>query len=244
MSRYTSSFGLTGYESRPYCSSDIQAFAKSRGLSSTEVVSIFSKGTMSASAFSKHIGIGSDILSTPLQILFRMYLRYPKTIPMPQRLTVTDFFEEELGGEEKIATRYRGILFGVDKNSGYNWGTNSSPISTVQATMLTAKILRKTRGLTQEELLIILVDIHNATTAALKINPMKTGSWGRKNGGDEALKLSHTKVGNSSVKMRGRRVNKKQAPGSKVANRRSLINLVRNKLSTDNFRISFQASSV
>ena len=197
---------LTGYELHPYCASDLFSFATRQGLSLSDLTGLFCPGFMSTSAFIKNVGSGDDLLSTPLQILFRLYLRYPDTIPMPERVIASQFFDEELGGEDVIATRFRGVLFGVDRNSGYNWNRDAKPIAYVRSSMIAAKKMKQQENLAPEELLERLLDITNDTMASLNVNPMKTGSWSRKDlKKEDPLHLTLDSVRNSAVMQRGRR---------------------------------------
>ena len=196
--------GLTGYETRPYCGDDLDSFKKQYGLTTSELAVIFGQPS-SSSALKRVIECSEEVLSPTIQLLMRLYIRFPDTIPLPERLTVSTFFEDCLGGETFVATRFRGILFGVDRNSGYNWGKDATPMSQVRAIMFAAKKLKENNGLTQEDLLQHLIENFNMTTASLNVNPLKTGSWGRKNTANEALTLSIKDVCEKAVKNRGRR---------------------------------------
>jgi transcriptional regulator with XRE-family HTH domain len=196
--------GLTGEEARPYCGDDLDIFRKHHGLSMNELAVIYGQ-TGSSSALKRVIECGKEVVSPTIQLLMRLYLRFPDTIPLPERLTVSVFFEDCLGGETAIATRFRGILFGVDRNSGYNWGKDAAPMSHVKAIMIAAKKIKQNNGLTQEDLLQLLIENFNMTTASLNVNPLKNGSWGRKNTAGEALSLSVNKVCDKAVKNCGRR---------------------------------------
>lgn len=201
------SIALTGYETVPYYNRDIKAFQENHGLSATELADVFCRGGMGASSFKKRISHDDDLLPPSLQILFRMYSRHPELIPLPERIIASEFFENELGGEAAIATRFRGVLFGVNRNSGYNWNRDSSPIAEVKSTMMAASKLKLINNLNNEELLKELISIFNATTKALSVNPMKTGSWGCKVDSTETLEFEINTVSEKAVKNIGRRAN-------------------------------------
>lgn len=223
--------GLSGNEKRAYCKSDMDSFCKGYGFSKVEQAEIFCRGGMSASAFQKTLGNDQDLLSPTLQLQLRLYSLYPQTIPFPKRITTSDFFDNQLGGETTIATRFRGVLFGVDRNSGYNWGNDSTPSAQVMSLMVAATKLKQENTLTQDELLQVLIDIFNATTQSLGVNPMKRGSWGHKDDSEEALKFSLSDVSNKAVKNRGRRVYLTHSQKLKSSNIASLASTVREKLS-------------
>ncbi len=222
---------LTGFETRPYYGKDIRDFASNNGLSASELGSVFCQGGMSSSALQKQIGNDEKLLSPPLQILLRFYLRNPETIPLPERVVASEFFASELGGDEAIAVRYRGVLFGVDRNSGYNWSRDATPISQVKSTMLAAKRLKKNRGLTQQELLTELIENLNAVTQSLGINPLLEGSWKREKNSDEVIKYTNDSVTSFSVKRKGRRVWKAKIEVDNRVDLKSTMFKVRSQLS-------------
>ena len=221
-------FNLTGYESRAYCATDLFEFSNSRGLSISDITSVFSPGGMSVSAFAKQIGKGNKVLLPPMQVLMRLYLRHPETIPMPEKISVSEFFDE-LGGEEKIASRFRGVLFGVDRNCGYNWERNSKPISTVQSAMLAVMKLKELNSLTSDETLKELIDIANSSAGSLHVNPMKEGSWGRQpDSFGDAMVLSIDDIGHSKLKKRGRY--RKNSKTKENIERTALIKMVEQRI--------------
>jgi hypothetical protein len=72
--------------------------------------------------------------------------------------------------------------------------------------MHAAKKLKENKHLNHEELLEVLLGNFNSTAASLNVNPLKIGSWGRKNAANEALYLIPNDVSAKAVKNRGRRV--------------------------------------
>lgn len=221
---------LNGYEKRPYVNGDIKNFQKNYGLTSNELANAFFFNGMSPSAVQNKIKNSEDLLSPTLQIILRLYSRYPELIPIPERITAIDFFENELGGESSIATRFRGALLGVDRNSGYNWSKDSTPESSVKAAMIAAKKLKKIKNLEQTELLQVLIDVCNTTAATLEVNPMKAGSW-RSGSNEQPLQLSVSNVCEKSVKNRGKRVYLQNVPKMTSTNYKHLTSDVRAKLS-------------
>lgn len=221
---------LNGYEKRPYYGKDINNFKKRYGLTTTDLSNLFCRNGMSASAFQKKIKNEEDLLTPTHQILLRLYIRYPEIIQIPERITTADFFENELGGEAAIATRFRGVLFGVDRNSSYNWNKDAVPESSVKAAMIAAKNLKKVNNLEQDELLQILLDICNITAETLDVNPMKVGSWHR-GANDVPLQFSLESVCEKSVKNRGRRVHLAHVPKMTSTNLTNFVFNVRAKLS-------------
>jgi hypothetical protein len=223
------SIGLTGNETCPYKGSDLDCFRNTYGFSVNEAATVFGfNGRISG--LKKIIEKDQEVLPPTLQLLMRLYLRFPETIPFPEKLTTSDFFEECLGGETAIATRFRGILFGVDRNSGYNWGKDATPINSVLAIMHAAKKLKENKHLNHEELLEVLLCNFNSTAASLNVNPLKIGSWGRKNAANEALFLNPKDVSEKAVKNRGRRVTLAKISKLTSGEIQSLSKITRNSL--------------
>jgi len=209
--------GLTGYENRAYTPQDLEEFGKTQGFTINELVEVFCPGGMGSSAFMKNLR-KSEKLPAYLQMLLRMYLCYPESMPEIERITSSDFFDNELGGEDCIALRFRGYLFGVDRNCGYNWGKDAEPIASIKADMMAAKRLREKRQWTQAELLEVLLDVANTTSAMLTVNPMKTTGWKSKATSGQALQLNSGDVAEKAVKNRGRRVSNAAGPALKDIN--------------------------
>ena len=89
--------GLNGFEERAYRNKDIQSFRKNHGLSTAEFAEVFCRGGMSPSAFQAKFRNDEDFLSPSLQILLRLYCRFPEVIPRQEKTTATEFFDTELG---------------------------------------------------------------------------------------------------------------------------------------------------
>ncbi len=228
------SVAMAGYEEGPYYNRDIKVFQENYGLSTTELADVFCRGGMGASAFKKRISRDDDLLPPSLQILFRMYSRYPELIPFPERIVASEFFENDLGGQPAIATRFHGVLFGVDRNSGYNWARDSYPIAEVTSTMMAARKLKQIKKLNNQELLKELINILNYTTKALSVNPMKTGGWRCKVDSTEILKFEINTVSDNAVQNRGRRVSLAGTVQTKSTTMAQLISMAREQLCEEN----------
>ena len=118
---------LTGYEDRPYTGEDVAAFLALHELSVAQSSLIF--GLISAGQIAKWIR-NREVLPTPAQVLMRLYLRYPDSIPIEHKIDPVRFYNEELGGERNLHVRFFAPLFGVDRNSGARWGRATRPPST------------------------------------------------------------------------------------------------------------------
>ncbi len=218
---------LTGYEDRLYYPRDINDFGNRYGLSTRQLADIFRfQGKLKTKTLRETEG-DQKPLSPTIQMLLRMYLRHPETIPLAKKLSAQEFFDNVLGGQNAVATRFRGVLFGVDRNSAYNWNRDSEPNAQVLALMVAAKRLKEVRNLSNEQLLQTLIDNFNVTTEVLRVNPLKDGSWSRRNSAEKPLTFALSDVSEKAVQLRGRRVKAKSNSGLKLIDKVHLLSVRR-----------------
>lgn len=168
---------LTGYEDRPYTGEDVATFLAIHELSVAQSSLVF--GMVSAGLIGRWIREKTE-LPVPVQVLLRLYLRYPESIPIEPKVDPIKYYNEELGGEHNLHVRYFAPLFGVDRNSGARWGVHTRPHGLVSATMSATKRIRRNNNLSQIQLLELLVGIQNELMEMLGVNPMVAGgSWHR-----------------------------------------------------------------